>query len=164
MNEAGISIPEDTGWNEIPLYISNYKGIQCNELIELYPTDSLNLTGGFTKTPSNHNSQWASGYHEVGSASTINAIDFTNIKTLKIVHYLNKYASSSALPITVTVGITNDAGTWIKNQTRKFTAQTSSTYTETFDTSDLTGSYYITWSYDMYCRTQGYISSIFIQA
>ena len=166
LKDSGIELPEDISWNDIPIYLSSYKGILVSNLTEMYPTDTLNLTGGFTGALSHHNSQWASGYYESGSVSSINAIDFTNIKTLKISHYLNKYHDSGALPIYIQVGITDSSGAWIKSASRSFTAsaKNSGTYTETFDTSELKGTYYITWSYTMYCRTQANVNSIYIQA
>lgn len=163
LQNSGFDVSNDISWDEIPLYISNYKCILVNQLAELYPTDALGLTGGFSGALSHHNSKWDESC-DSATRKSINPINFENIKTLQINHSINKYHDSAALPISVQVGLTDSSGKWIVSQKRSISSGSSTkSYTETFDTTSLTGEYFITYSYSMYCRTNGSISKICIQ-
>ena len=161
LNNAGIIVDEDADWSDIILIIKTYKGIAVNILTEVYPNDTLSLTGGYSGPLSSHNSAW-DGSKLSGTTRSINSIDFTNIKELTITHNLYKYASSTTLTANSKVGLTDSSGTWIKSKSRSISTEQNTSYTETFDTSDLTGSYYITFYYYRCNRTSGGISRIYI--
>ena len=146
----------------MPTYITSYKGISISTTTQIYPTDELSLTGGFNGSLSHSNGAW-DGSKVSGTVMSINAVDFTNIKTLKITHGMNKWASSTTLTTTNKVGLVDASGTWIKQATRTISTQGNNSWTETFDVSSLTGLYYIAYYYYHCNRTSGNISSIYIQ-
>lgn len=162
LNSSGITVPTDASWNEIPVYISSYKGIKVSTLTELYPTDTLGLTGGFTGGLGLGNDTTSLTSATVTSK---NLIDFTNIKTLKMIHYMNKWSSSGSNPANVYVGLTNSSGAWVKKVSRSLTTRNNLvTHTEIIDVSSLTGSYYITWSYQLYFQTSASLNQVYIQS
>lgn len=162
-------INNDLSNGEISSIISSYVAFKTGETIYLYvlndtenlvSDEALSLTGGFENELTGGDTTHSSTL--TGTYLSTNAIDFTNIKSITF-NITNGGGSSGGGTTKMTAGL-HDGSTFVDgyNKAVSRTANSSSSGSWVFDTTDLTGKYYLGFYYWLQAYRYARVNSILI--